>query len=123
MSQINNPKGGKESNDKFIKITSTGVIEFDIVISLSETEAEQMQLFPDQINTIKDCKQFFCQPDLDEENMTYPGDIQKKANIYIPRCFPVFISRYRFIFPTFCTCNACIINQSIYIIKIFYGKF
>lgn len=82
MSQIENNKKDKEETDKFIKITSTGIVDFDIIVSLTELEADQMMLYPEKIESISDLKKFFMPINIDTEQMTFQTELQRKGNIY-----------------------------------------
>jgi hypothetical protein len=86
----NNEKDN-DNNDNFIKMTSTGIVDFEIIISLTEIEANQFQIHPEKIETIKDLKKLFFPNDLQVEENDLHSDshslsqCQKKtttANIY-----------------------------------------
>jgi hypothetical protein len=68
--------------EKFIKISSTGYIDFDITLSLTSQEAKIFCVFPEKIETPSDCKEFLKPFTQEIQQMTFKTDQFKKANIY-----------------------------------------
>jgi len=69
-------------DDKFIKISSTGNIDLEITLSLTEKEAENFRVFPDKIDSIADCEEFLKPLNQEMQQMTFKTDQFKKSNIY-----------------------------------------
>jgi len=70
------------SYEKFIKITSTGNIDFEISLSLTKEEAEIFQVFPDNIETVSDCEKFFKEENQEKQAATFGTNQFKRNNIY-----------------------------------------
>ena len=65
--------------DKFIKLTSTGIVDLELTVVLTEQEAEMFNIIPENLQTITDCLVFLTQIPL--ENQTNKTDQFKKPNI------------------------------------------
>jgi len=71
-----------QKEEKFIKISSTGYIDFKITLSLTAQEAEIFGVFPEKIEKISDCKEFLKPFSNETQQMTFKTEQFKKSNIY-----------------------------------------
>lgn len=72
----------ENKEEKFIKISSTGYIDFEITLSLTEQEAEVLNVFPEKIENLSDCQEFLKSFGPDTQQMTFKSEQFKKSSIY-----------------------------------------